>query len=388
MTLQLKRIIKPSKDSGKNKFKALKLSGKLMGEELAKNLHEALIEAKGLSWDHWHNSEPLIMAYTDEEENIAYLFPISEELENKIILYDFIDLNLVHTQRCLDYIAELHKRYSPAGLQIIAIHSPLFSFEKEREYITDLIRRSNIKYPVVCDNDYAIWNVFENVAWPRRVLVNTKNNTILDIFEEGNYVLLEKTIQEQLRLMSPGLACPPLLAEPYSLDTQGGEVFFGINQMAKFANAPEETEVGEEQILSSMDNVALNTPWLVGKWQFQAESVHPTLAMNKEIIGEQTLNINIKCKSVWLVSAPKAKVIGNIPKPTKTIVTLNGHPVPDNFMGKDLQHSESRKTQLNLRGPRMRQVLSNLEGGPHELSFHIDPEGYETVEFYALYFEG
>ena len=70
------------------------------------------------------------------------------------------------------------------------------------------------------------------------------------------------------------------------------------------------------------------------------------------------------------------------------IVTLNRKSVLDDYFGADLTFSESRKTQLSLREPKILHVIDNLETGPNELTFHFDNEGYDTCEIFALYFEG
>jgi hypothetical protein len=70
----------------------------------------------------------------------------------------------------------------------------------------------------------------------------------------------------------------------------------------------------------------------------------------------------------------------------KIIMTVNGKPILEDWFGTDLQYSESRKTQIILKDPGFFHILSNVEGGPHELKLILDNESYDTTELFAFYF--
>lgn len=386
------RIVRPPEHDGtlnEKKDKRLILSSALLGDDLAKNANEAILEARSLSHELWLNSEPLVMAFPSEDDGKAYLFPIAESLHNKLLLLDIWGSSLPHSIRSLKYLREWHQRYEASGLMIVGVHCPFFSFGKDKKILFDVCRKLDIKYPVVMDNDFFIWKSLDNSTWPRRVLISPKGQTVLDIDEEGHYDEMERTIQEQLRTMSPGLACPPLLKELYTPDSTGSEFFFGTKLARKFANPPAEFVVGEEQAYVDKHNSKspLYEPWLEGKWVMREESIHPTTSMMTQNNGVFQITVRIKCKNVYIVAATKSKIPGEISKPVRMFVTLNRKNVLDDYFGDDLTFSESRKTQITLRDPRLLQVLKNVEGGPHELTFHFDNEGYETCEVFALFFE-
>ncbi len=48
-------------------------------------------------------------------------------------------------------------RYGKAGLTIVGVHTPEFLWEKFYDRIASATRRLGVRYPVVQDNDYAIW---------------------------------------------------------------------------------------------------------------------------------------------------------------------------------------------------------------------------------------
>ena len=54
---------------------------------------------------------------------------LSEDMENKVILYDIWTYSCVNCIRTLPYITAWDEKYADQGLLIIGIHSPEFEFE-------------------------------------------------------------------------------------------------------------------------------------------------------------------------------------------------------------------------------------------------------------------
>jgi hypothetical protein len=91
-----------------------------------------------------------------------------------------------------------HERYSAAGLTVIGVHSPEFFWEKSSEKVADAAKRLGVKYPVVQDNDFVIWNSFGVRAWPTLVLVDRKGIARYRHIGEGEYDDTEARIQRLL----------------------------------------------------------------------------------------------------------------------------------------------------------------------------------------------
>jgi hypothetical protein len=60
------------------------------------------------------------------------------------------------------------------------------------------LQKYGIKYPVIQDNDYKIWNAYGNNYWPRMYLVDDKGAIRYDKVGEGDYNQTEKAIQSLL----------------------------------------------------------------------------------------------------------------------------------------------------------------------------------------------
>ena len=92
--------------------------------------------------------------------------------ENKIVLIDFWTYTCVNCLRTLPFLKEWNEKYKSKGLIIIGVHTPEFEFEKKKKNIKNFVDTLKLSYPIVIDNDYEIWDDFENRYWPAKYLFN------------------------------------------------------------------------------------------------------------------------------------------------------------------------------------------------------------------------
>jgi AhpC/TSA family len=95
-------------------------------------------------------------------------------------------------------LREWHARYQSAGLIIVGVHSPEFFWEKPYDKVVDATKRLSIPYPVVQDNDFAIWNRWGVRAWPTLVLVDKRGTVRYRHIGEGAYSETEGMIKQLL----------------------------------------------------------------------------------------------------------------------------------------------------------------------------------------------
>ena len=102
---------------------------------------------------------------------------------------------------CKNVIPQLrdwHAKYEKAGLTIVGVHSPEFFWEKSHEWVVKATRELGVRYPVVQDNDHAIWGRFRNRYWPAAALVDRKGVIRYTHVGEGDYAQTERIIQKLL----------------------------------------------------------------------------------------------------------------------------------------------------------------------------------------------
>jgi hypothetical protein len=91
-----------------------------------------------------------------------------------------------------------HERYAPEGLTIVGVHSPEFFWEKPLASVQAAVEELGISYPVVQDNDFAIWKRYGTRYWPTAVLVDRRGAVRYYHIGEGAYQEFEAVIQRLL----------------------------------------------------------------------------------------------------------------------------------------------------------------------------------------------
>ena len=98
----------------------------------------------------WLNSEPLRAA----------------DLRGHVVLVDFWTLTCINWLRTQPYVRAWWHAYRDDGLIVVGVHTPEFSFERDVARVRRAIEQRGIGYPLAADNDYAVWNAFDNHYWP------------------------------------------------------------------------------------------------------------------------------------------------------------------------------------------------------------------------------
>jgi alkyl hydroperoxide reductase subunit AhpC len=94
-----------------------------------------------------------------------------------------------------------YERYEKDGFTIVGVHSPEFSWEKRYASVVDATKKLGIRYPVVQDNDLAIWKRWAIWAWPTTILIDRKGIVRYQHIGEGEYEATEAMIR---RLLAEG----------------------------------------------------------------------------------------------------------------------------------------------------------------------------------------
>jgi len=126
-------------------------------------------------------------------------FQLKDIVGKKVILLDVMTYSCINCQRTFPYANAWYEKYKDKGLEIVAIHTPEFAFEKKIENVREAMVKFGIKFPVVLDNDYGTWNAYGNNYWPRKYLIDIDGYVVYDHIGEGEYDLTESKIKEALQ---------------------------------------------------------------------------------------------------------------------------------------------------------------------------------------------
>jgi thiol-disulfide isomerase/thioredoxin len=130
----------------------------------------------------WLHSEPLATA----------------DLRGHVVLANFWTLTCINWLRTEPYVRAWSHAYRDDGLIVIGVHTPEFSFEHEIERVRLATKERAIDYPIALDNDYAVWDAFDNHYWPALYFIDTEGIIRDQHFGEGRYEQSERVIQQLL----------------------------------------------------------------------------------------------------------------------------------------------------------------------------------------------
>jgi hypothetical protein len=129
--------------------------------------------------------------------NVAFL-RMDRLLGRHAVLVEFWDFARVNSLRTLPYLTGWHERYGDAGLRVIGVHSPGYSFGRDRDTVARAVERLDVPYAVLLDPQLEVWRLYGNKGWPGRYLFDRRGMLRYIHYGEGDYRDSELAIQEVL----------------------------------------------------------------------------------------------------------------------------------------------------------------------------------------------
>jgi thiol-disulfide isomerase/thioredoxin len=313
----------------------------------------------------WLNSRPLSLA----------------QLRGKIVLVDFWEYTCINCIRTFPYLRRWNELYKAAGLTIIAVHTPEFAFAKNPANVANAVRRFGFSFPVVLDNDEAIWNAFHNVAWPADFLIDKNGRIAYVHIGEGDYGETELEIRKLLKEARPGL---DFSAARYAIPADANadldasvcrratpETYLGFAHTTNLANPGGEDESEEVHYIAPpvvpIDNFAL-----AGDWRAGDEFVRHVRSSAQP---RDAVELHYQAKAVYLVAGSD----DGSPKPL--YVAQDGKPLSPDTRGVDVRSPSNGDSYIVLGGKRMYYVVNNPQFGEHTLTLSTGSPGVSLYSF-------
>lgn len=289
---------------------------------------------------HWLNSPPLTL----------------EDLHGKVVLIDFWTYSCINCVRTLPYLTKWYDTYKNKGLVIVGVHTPEFEFEKNSKNVEDAIKRFHIHYPVAQDNNYTIWQAYNNAYWPAHYLIDQKGNIRQVHFGEGKYLETENAIrtllnEPQLKQGEEATHIPVTTPETY-LGYQRAERYASNIQLKN-----DQVAEYESKVALTDDEVSIKGLWLVKPEYIQSMS------------NDDTLELDFLASNVFLV-------LGGQSEEPITLL-LDGKPLPKEYYTNDIDGNG----RLFVKEPRMYTLIDLKDQyGRHKITLRI-PKGIQAYAF-------
>jgi thiol-disulfide isomerase/thioredoxin len=241
-------------------------------------------------------------------------------LAGMVVLVDFWTYTCINWLRTLPYVRAWAHKYQH-GLVVIGVHTPEFPFERDVDNVRRAVQQMRIDYPIVIDNDYAIWRAFNNQYWPALYLVDGRGRVRQHQFGEGGYDTSERAIQRLLREagasdVSEGIVSVDGSGFEAAADwssLQSPETYVGYDRSENFAS-PDAARLDQRRTYRAPSRLALNQWSLAGDW-----TMGRTAAVLTRAPGQ--ILYRFHARDVHLVMGPSRSE-----SPVRFRVTIDGQP--------------------------------------------------------------
>ncbi len=196
------------------------------------------------------------------------------ELRGHVVLVDFWTLTCINWLRTEPYVRAWAKAYKDDGLIVLGVHTPEFSIEHDVDLVRRATREREIDYPVVVDNDYEVWNAFDNHYWPALYFVDTDGVIRDQHFGEGRYEQSERLLQQLLGVRRELVAVRGrgVEAEADWDHLRSPETYLGYQRGERFVS-PEGVGPGRSRLYGVPDTLRADHWALGGEWTIESEKV-------------------------------------------------------------------------------------------------------------------
>jgi thiol-disulfide isomerase/thioredoxin len=254
------------------------------------------------------------------------------KLRGHPVLVDFWTYTCINCIRTLPYLKAWDKRYRKAGLVIVGVHTPEFPFERDESNVRDAIAQNDLHYPVVQDNDYAVWQAYQNQYWPASYFIDAKGQVRYVHFGEGAYGEKEQVIRELLQEAGrrPG-ARASARGEKASPGVTTPETYLGAARAERFANGK---IVAGARDYEQPGELRPDQLGYGGRWRIGAEAA--------TAVAHASLGLDFGARRVYLVLGSR----DGVPRAVK--VRLDGQPISARVAGRDVLNGVVRVQRQRL----------------------------------------
>ncbi len=243
-----------------------------------------------------------------------------EALRGKVVLVDFWTYSCINCLRALPYVKGWSEKYKDHGLVVIGVHAPEFAFEKDVDNVRRAVSELGITYPVALDDNYAIWQGFNNHYWPAHYFIDSTGQIRSHHFGEGNYKESEEVIRQLLTQAGytnlpqaeiGSTAASGVQAPADEAHDQSPETYVGYRRAQSFSS-PGGLVQDHPHAYSVPSALNLNQWALGGTWTIDPEKAVLNIAPGRIVYG-------FLARDLHLVLGPGAKG-----KPVRFRVQLDG----------------------------------------------------------------
>lgn len=132
-------------------------------------------------------------------------FRLADLIGHNVILLEFWRFECPNCREELSHVKAWHKKYAADGLEIIGVHSPQEAAEREYDAVVSFVRRQDISYRVILDNNHESLRRYGILYWPTLCLIDIDGFVVYRHIGAGDYEEVEGKIEGLLRERGEGI---------------------------------------------------------------------------------------------------------------------------------------------------------------------------------------
>ena len=248
-----------------------------------------------------------------------------DSLRGHVVLVDFWAYSCINCQRNQPYLNAWYKAYHDAGLDIIGVQSPEFSFEKSASNVQSAVDREHIAYPVALDPQLKTWTNYRNQYWPASYLIDATGRVRAIKFGEGKYDQTETQLRTLLKDADPTVTLPAPTSSGVDADQPGAagttpETYLAYARGSDdYAGTPRSFALGQAATYTLNDDQPEDTFSLGGRWKVGTDAI-------TALADSATVRINELASKVYnVVSGHGTITVHQAGQPDRTI-RVDGEP--------------------------------------------------------------
>ncbi len=120
---------------------------------------------------------------------------------NQATIVQFWTFGCRNCKATLPHLQALYDDHRDSGLEIVGIHAPEFSFERDPDNVAEAITDLGIEWLVTLDQDkrnFHRWQEGRTGYWPRTYVIDSDGNIRFDHIGEGSYDELRSVVEALL----------------------------------------------------------------------------------------------------------------------------------------------------------------------------------------------
>ncbi|MGH9402145.1 MAG: redoxin domain-containing protein, partial [Terriglobia bacterium] len=318
------------------------------------------VESNGITWI---NSRPLTM----------------EKLHGQVVMLDFWEYTCINCIRTLPETIKWYNRYRQYGFEVIGVHGPEFNIAFPVENVRKAVNRFGIPYPVVVDDQFKIFRLYQTNAWPTRFLIDASGVVRFERTGEGGDSAFEQAIQDLLKQAHPGLKFtasdavpPPQSAFDPGCGDQTPEMYVGNWNGRGVLSNPEGYRAGRTFNYKLPASVTDGRVVLAGEWKTDHNGMIYE-GKKKSAAGE--LEMRYHARELYAVM--------NVARahPSRLYITQDGKDLTPENKGVDVQIDAQGHSYIEVRASRMYYLAANPADGSHVVVLKSTAQGVTINSF-------